>query len=162
MRQGTPTTKERFWGKVHIQNATSCWLWLGGRSASGYGFFWFRGRMCQAHRVAWELTKGTIPSVTCVLHSCDTPLCVNPRHLWLGSKRDNANDAVSKGRLQPPRNFGEANGQAKLKDFQVLQIKSLYRKGLTQYAIADHFAVDQSRISRILNARSWTHIPANG
>jgi hypothetical protein len=86
---------ERFWKKVN--KTDGCWLWTATRIGR-YGGFRFEGRSRTAHRVSWELAFGPIPDGLQVLHHCDTPLCVNPQHLFLGTPLDNARDRDSKGR----------------------------------------------------------------
>jgi len=76
-----------------------CWLWEKSNSAKGYGQIRKNGKMTTAHRVAWELHNGPIPDGMCVLHKCDEPICVNPNHLFLGTLKDNFDDAVAKGRI---------------------------------------------------------------
>jgi hypothetical protein len=58
--------------------------------------------MWRAPRLAWTLLRGEIPVGLSVCHRCDTPLCVNPDHLFLGTQRDNMYDAIAKGRLKMP------------------------------------------------------------
>lgn len=98
------TEKEtsRFWKKV--QRNKDCWLWLGGTFGSRkYGAFAYRGkRPGYAHRFSYELHHGPIPEDRVVMHTCDTPACVNPAHLVLGSQRQNIRDAVEKGRWLSP------------------------------------------------------------
>ena len=96
-RHCTPEAAARFWTKV--EKTEGCWLWRGALSRKGYGSFRadaIGGR--QSHRVAWELTHGPIPDGLFVLHRCDTPRCVNPAHLWLGTAADNSRDMALKGR----------------------------------------------------------------
>ena len=90
----------RFWAKV--QKTDGCWLWTGGLKVAGYGGFYTdrRGRSVLAHRVAWELTNGPIPEGLDCLHTCDTPSCVRPDHLFLGTHADNMQDAARKGKFQ--------------------------------------------------------------
>ena len=97
---------ERFWARV--QKGSGCWLWIGGRRRRGYGAF--SGGLALgetvAHRFAWELANGTIPTGMLVCHHCDNPPCVKTEpdeqypdgHLVLGTYEDNARDAISKGR----------------------------------------------------------------
>lgn len=76
-----------------------CWLWTGGWTQKGYGEIKDRGKMVMsAHRFFYTKYKGTIPKGMCVCHKCDTPACVNPDHLFIGTHRDNAQDKISKGR----------------------------------------------------------------
>jgi hypothetical protein len=88
---------ERFWS--HVIKTATCWLWQSTLSSSGYGLFsLYDGKQALAHRFAYELTYGLIlPGIHC-LHHCDTPLCVRPDHLFLGSHSDNMRDAQRKGR----------------------------------------------------------------
>lgn len=90
---------ERFWSKVARRATEECWPFIGGRVPFGYGTFYFQGRLVLAHRISWVLTNGEIPNGLCVLHRCDNPPCVNPSHLFLGTKSDNTLDASAKGRL---------------------------------------------------------------
>ncbi len=102
------TVAERFWSKVDRAGGPewleACWLWLPPTSqVFGYGDMHANGRKQYAHRLAWELASGRqIPAGLCVLHKCDNPRCVRPSHLFLGTKADNAHDAMAKGRAHPP------------------------------------------------------------
>lgn len=90
--------KERFWQKVQHSDS-GCWEWLGSRDGGGYGMFQYGSRDSRrAHRVAWELTNGEIPTGMFVLHSCDYPPCVNPAHLRLGTNSDNMKDMWARNR----------------------------------------------------------------
>jgi hypothetical protein len=91
------TTVQRFWSKV--DKTSTCWLWTGALFRSGgYGAFRIRTTTIRAHRLAWELMREKIPRGMCVLHRCDVPACVNPDHLFLGTRADNMKDMYNKGR----------------------------------------------------------------
>ena len=87
-----------FWENVAVGDPNDCWEWEASSGYNGYGQYRHNGKMTGAHRVAWNLTHGTIPDGLQVLHHCDNPSCVNPAHLWLGTQRDNIHDMIRKGR----------------------------------------------------------------
>jgi len=75
-----------------------CLIWTGLRSKRGYGQIRHEGRTHLCHRVVYELLHGPIPDGMVVCHECDTPLCIHPDHLWLGTASENTRDCVEKGR----------------------------------------------------------------
>jgi hypothetical protein len=112
-----------------------------------------------AHRVAWEVTNGPIPSdKPHILHRCDNPRCVNPAHLWNGTHQENMADKVRKGRASrvghPP---GAGTPIAKLTDDQVRAIRAM-RSTASLRQIAQHFGVDFSNVSKICLRKTWRHI----
>lgn len=89
----------RFWSRVDKSaGADACWIWDHICPGEEYGRFKVAGRKIVASRYSYEISIGAIPNGLCVLHKCDNPTCVNPSHLFLGTKRDNIQDAISKGR----------------------------------------------------------------
>lgn len=89
----------RFWSRVDKRGPDECWMWRGSvNKSNGYGAGYI-GRTMNAHRVAYILTYGSIDPALDVCHTCDTPLCVNPAHLWAGTTKENMNDASRKGRM---------------------------------------------------------------
>lgn len=104
----------RFWSNVHPKDS-GCWEWQGERLAKGHGRFTMRHTnqvRVVASRYVYELVIGHVPKGLCALHKCDNPPCVNPAHIFLGTKRDNFDDAVAKGRItlhnKPFCNHGHA------------------------------------------------------
>lgn len=92
---------QRFWDRVTPGTPTECWIWPGTRNNKGYGLIGKGGRGTggfTVHRVSWMIHRGPIPDGKWVLHRCDTPACVNPDHLFIGTHRDNMADMVAKGR----------------------------------------------------------------
>ena len=95
-RRSDRTPDIYFWPRV--KKSDGCWLWVGGKG-NGYGYVWHDNRTKRAHRVSWEMAYGPIPLGLFVCHKCDTPLCVRPDHLFLGTAKDNIEDCFIKGRL---------------------------------------------------------------
>jgi hypothetical protein len=81
-----------------VDGPNGCWEWTMARNRAGYGEFCSDRRVLLAHRWMWEFMHGPIPPKVCVLHRCDNPPCVNPSHLFLGTRAGNARDMIAKGR----------------------------------------------------------------
>ncbi len=134
----------------------ACWLWMGHRTPFGYGTIWNNDirRVDLTHRVVWSLTFGDIPPKMCVCHHCDTPSCVNPTHLFLGTHADNSDDKVAKGRQKA--GIGERNGHVKLTEGQVLEIQHRFTEGgISQRELAEAYGIHQSTVSRIVAQKRW-------
>lgn len=120
-----PSFWPRFWKRVKRTSSdwSSCWLWTGTLNGSGYGQVRRLGKAPLCHRLMFEVTFGPIPKGMCVLHHCDTPACVNPKHLFLGTPQDNVDDCIKKNRRR--YRHGDNHHNAKLTDAQVADIKKL-------------------------------------
>lgn len=134
----------RFWALV--QKTEGCWLWVGARTGPYGKILLWTGpgtprRYRRAHRVVWELTHGPIPAGLLVCHRCDTPLCVNPDHLFLGTDADNRRDCANKGRV--------AKQKLRQADLDEIRSSSLSCKELTE-----KYGVSGVHIRRILKGRT--------
>jgi len=90
---------ERFEAKISPEPMSGCWLWVGAIDGSGYGQMNINGKTVKSHRLSYAHFVAPIPPGYCVCHKCDTPACVNPDHLYVGTFKDNAVDKVKKGRM---------------------------------------------------------------
>lgn len=148
----------RFWQKV--RKTDSCWLWLAATDRFGYGMITKRHStgVIAAHRASWILHKGVIPKGMCVLHNCpsgDNPSCVNPDHLFLGTRTDNAIDRDFKYRGRHP--VGECLPRLKLTNEKVLEIRQL-SNAMSGRKIAKIFGVSKNTIQGVLNGATWKHV----
>ena len=148
---------ERFWSKVDIKGPDDCWLWLGSKLKQGYGRFRIKDHLVLAHRVAFELSCIKIPARMCVLHKCDTPSCVNPNHLFLGTQADNVHDCIQKGRFT--RAVGEKYKRSSLTEEDILKIRSLREEiTISCRELAELYSVSKTAIEKIVTRQSWKHI----
>lgn len=138
----------RFWVNVSIAGPDDCWPWNATRQWSGYGRFYFNGRLDGSHRVAWILTHGPVHDGLFVLHRCDNPPCCNPNHLLVGSSADNSRDMTIRLR----------HGSMKLSPTQVIEIRQRAATGETHRALARIFGVTKSTVSYAVNRHTWSHI----
>ena len=143
---------ERYWDKVEVRGADECWEWMASKNTNGYGQVWAGEKHFLAHRLAWELTNGSIPEALYVCHTCDHPGCVNPSHLFIGSQAENQRDMAEKGRS----NRGRKRWSAKLTREDVGKIRNLYTTGkYLQRELGEQFDVSRTQVSRIVNGKRW-------
>lgn len=146
--QADATLVTRFWAKV--DRRAGCWLWTGA-TVKGYGQVHLRrgpgGRQhtVYAHRLAWTITNGPIHGALQVCHHCDTPLCCNPKHLFLGTQQDNLTDARRKGRLVDGRHL------IKVDDAGMRDIQRNYRPRHNGKQLAAHYGISLVSLLRIVN-----------
>jgi hypothetical protein len=130
-----------------------------------YGRFKINGKTVGAHRFAWEMNYGKIPNDLWVLHRCDNPRCVNPKHLFLGTPADNVKDCELKNRRHKgPRGkngigFGIAHHNSKLNDESVRKIRRMYKhRILGAGRLGNIFGVSKQTIQAVLKGETWGHV----
>lgn len=138
----------------YILKTDSCWNWTGTLAKVGYPVLNVNGTLVYGHRIAYFLKDRNFDQSMCVLHSCDNRKCVNPSHLFLGTRQDNMQDKVSKNR----QSFGEMNTHT-LTEQDIIEIKQKYATGkYTQRRLGVAYRVNQSEISRVLAGYRWRHM----
>lgn len=144
--------EDGFWSRVNvIKDKDLCWEWRGQLNDSGYGLFRINGEVIRAHRYAYELENGSIPSDLFVLHRCDNRACCRPSHLFLGTNKDNVDDMVKKGR----QNRGEKNANAILDWGKVREIRTRIGNGEIRRALAEEYSVSYATICMIAENKTW-------
>ena len=142
----------RFINKVCPEPNSGCWLWTGKVDKCGYGYLTSgKAPGKRAHRLSWELFNGKLTSKDVVCHKCDTPSCVNPLHLFVGTQRDNVLDMWAKKR----GHNGERTGSHKL---TATEAKSIFESTEPQYVLARRYDIDPSTVSNIKRKRYWRQI----
>jgi hypothetical protein len=125
-----------------------CQLWTGTKNSKGYGQLTVAGKREYAHRLAFTNRSGPVPAGMVVMHSCDTPACINPDHLSVGTPAENMADKVRKGRQQS----GQAVPNALLTSEQARAIRNDTR---TQRVIAADYGVSRATVNDIKCGRTW-------
>lgn len=159
---------ERFFVKI-AKTADGCWNWTGSLTWDGYGRINHRKKTYLAHRLSYELHNGPIPSGMLICHTCDNRKCVNPRHLFAGTPKDNLHDASVKGRVVSGDNhhfrvhpetapMGTRNAHAKLTEESVSQIKKRLLENETSASLAMEFGVTNGTIYFIKTGQTWKHV----
>ncbi len=142
----------RFRRKVDVRGPDECWLWTGSRTPFGHGYFWpKRGLGVGAHRYAWMEAYGPIPDGLFVCHRCDNPGCVNPRHLFVGTQKDNMADCSRKGRVS-------RRGAPKLAEDDVRSVRERFAAGAPARALARELGVTTRTVHQITSRETWRSV----
>ena len=144
----------RFWANVERRRC-GCWIWTGASTNGGYGVISLGGRKganVRAPRISYFLANGEFDETLYILHRCDTPACVNPDHLFIGTQDDNMKDMFAKGRGRPGHVPGAKNGCAKI----TTETAAAIRVALGSLReIGERFGISKSQVWEIKNGMSW-------
>ena len=124
----------------------SCWEWKKYRNLNNYGVVVYRERLCLAHRISYTIFIKD-PRDLCVLHRCDNPPCINPEHLFLGTRLDNSRDMVSKGRQS-----------SKLEIEDVIEIRQMHTEGLSYVELGRLFNISDVQARNVVKKTHWSHV----
>lgn len=153
------STIDRIRERSYLDPDTQCWVFTGATTTYGYGEIVFKieGKSITGyvHRVSYQEHVGPIPAGLEICHSCDNPPCWNPDHLFAGTRLQNMQDKVGKGR----HIRGEATYNAKLTEDQVREIRHMYATGdFTQQEISNTFGIARRSVSFIVLRQRWKHV----
>lgn len=150
--------EDRFWEKVKRGAVNECWEWQAAKTSNGYGRLTSgRRNNLKAHRVAYALANGGfVDDKTNILHRCDNPPCCNPAHLFSGTKRDNTQDMIAKGRNYPPPHYFGANHHAT--KFNEVTARKIISDPRTLKVIAADHDVSWMTIFRLKHGKTWKQL----
>lgn len=131
-----------------MPDKSSCILWTKAKNKAGYGITWSNNKWEYAHRAVVGAKKGDV-----VRHTCDTPSCVNPQHLFIGTAKENSEDMVAKQRQA----YGEKAGNSKLNAHEVLAIRQLMWCSSAR-KVANMFKISKTNVLDIWNRKIWKHL----
>ncbi len=150
---------DRFLSHIQIGEPDECWPWIGARLKTGYGVSGINQVPHLASRISVRISTGKDPGELVVMHTCNNPPCVNPRHLVPGTQSENMFHRTASSTPDQPRwACGAQLPNAKLSDSAVKRAHFLRASGLTQRQIGDILGVHNTRISALLSGKAWKHV----
>lgn len=152
-KPGSPVTIALLKGWTELNPETGCWGWLKARQRNGYAVMRTGGKSVRVHRLVYALSSGQMPSSKVdICHTCDNRACINPAHLFAGTRTDNMRDCADKGRIRVPSLAGGDCPASKLTPQQVIAIRKDAR---SHRATARAYGVTKGTISSIRRGLTW-------
>lgn len=168
LEQKKNSNGKRPWKAITYEvTSTGCWICTSHKpSGSGYPRIRRNGKLLSLHRYVYMKYNGPIPKGYCVMHTCDNRMCINPKHLEVGTIADNNHDMFLKGRGFIPHNDfvpeprrGEENNLHKLTEELVKEIRKRYREEeITFTELGKQYSVHRCTISLLIKRRTWKHV----
>lgn len=156
------TPQARILDGVEVDPNSGCWLWSDSASPGGYGQLTYQGRLQRAHRLAYQAFIGELPPGKMVCHRCDTRVCCNPNHFFLGSSQDNIDDMVRKRRtcsgLRRSRQVFTGTTSRKVPPEEYSTIIARRNRGETYRSIAQSYGVHLATIHRITSGQRFASV----
>lgn len=157
--------RDRILSSIRIDRTSGCWLWTKSLN-TGYGQIRVGPSIALAHRASYMVFLGPIPRGLEACHKCDTPACVNPEHIFIGTHAENMADSKWKGRISRgdrhkraiTKASGDSKGNTKLTSNDVRAILRAIEDGASSYALARAFNVSATAIYHIKHRKTWRHI----
>lgn len=154
--------KDKLLSRILKNEETGCWNWQGA-TRSGYGAIKSKGKLYDTHRLSFTIFKGEIPEGTMVCHTCDNPKCVNPDHLFNGTRADNMRDCFKKGRMTVPKGTpfqaGQDPGNRSIDLETVKEIKKFIKKGtITLKELSSLYNVSYDVVRGISCGRAYSNV----
>lgn len=154
-----PTTARVRFDEKCISMPNGCLIFTGKGNQYGYGEFLAHGKRWSAHRWSFTQAKGPIPDGLFVCHQCDTPNCVRPAHLFLGTQAQNIQDASRKGRINKTiKARGEDHGNATLTNDQVREMRRQYEMGLSAKEVAAQTGYRYSHVYAVVTKITYRSV----
>lgn len=158
----TPTVealKKRFERAYIPEPNTGCWLWTGKLRSNGYGVMIHDGIEIPATRISWLLADGASPPTDLeACHRCDTPACVNPDHLFLGTPMENIHDCWRKGRGSVNARRKDGSRPRSLKPHEVLEIRAKHAAGASTQTLAEEYGMTRTNMRFIVTRKTWGYL----
>ncbi len=151
--------EDRLWRWIDKREPNDCWPWTGATVRGGYGSIQIGGKGSNggvAHRALYEIINGPVPDGMVVMHRCDNPPCCNPRHLTIGTYKENTWDMMAKGRRATCWPVGENNGKSKLTAEKVRYIRANVAKGYR--TLSHELELDYTTVRNAAIGKSWKHV----